>query len=135
MDDPLLVGGFQRLGDLPGDGEGFVEWDRTSGDPILKRRPFDIFEDECRRTTAFLQAMNGGDVGVVERRQHLRFPLEPGQPLGVMHEGVGQDLQGDITVELRVPRFVDLPHAARTDGGEDLVDAERAADFQGHDGK
>ena len=50
------------------------------------------------------------------------FALKAGQPLGVdIHEGVGQDLQRDIAVELCVAGFVDLPHAvSRADGGESL---------------
>ena len=60
------------------------------------------------------QPMNRRDVRVVERGQHLRFPLEPGQPLRVVHEGVGEDLQGDITVELGVTGLVDLAHPAAT---------------------
>ena len=69
---------------------------------------------------------------MIERGQHLRFALEPGQPLRVVDEGVGEDLQRDITVELRVPGFVDLPHAARADGGEDFVGAEGGAGLKGH---
>ena len=30
---------------------------------------------------------------MVERGQHLRFALETGQPLRVVHEGVGEDLE------------------------------------------
>ena len=34
MDDPLLVRGFQRLGDLPRDRQRFVERDRAARDPL-----------------------------------------------------------------------------------------------------
>ena len=43
MDDPGLVRGFQRLGDLLGDGQGFVEGDRPPLDTVLQRRAFDQF--------------------------------------------------------------------------------------------
>ena len=44
----------------------------------------------------FLNAVDGGDVGVVEGRKDLRLPLEPGEPVRVIREGVGKDLQGDL---------------------------------------
>jgi hypothetical protein len=34
-----------------------------------------------------------------------------------------EDLDGHIAPEARVPRAIDLPHAARADGGKDLVGA------------
>ena len=37
------------------------------------------------------------------------------------------DLERHVPVQLGVPGLVDLPHAARTDGGDDFVDAERRA--------
>ena len=53
--------------------------------------------------------MDGGDVGVVEADEDLRFPLKPGEPVWICREGVGQDLQGDLAVELRVGDLPDLP--------------------------
>ena len=39
MDDALLVGGFERLGDLPRDREGLVDRDRTLRNPVGQRHP------------------------------------------------------------------------------------------------
>ena len=38
--------------------------------------------------------------------------------------GVGQNLDRDVAVELRVPRTEDLSHPARAEGREDLVRPE-----------
>ncbi len=38
--------GFERLSDLFGNGEGFVERDRPLTDAVLQRRPYDVFEDQ-----------------------------------------------------------------------------------------
>ena len=47
----------------------------------------------------------GCDVRMIERGQHLRFPLEACQPLGVVDEGFRKDLQRNIAVELGVTGF------------------------------
>ncbi len=41
MNDPLLVGFLQRLGDLFGDFESFVHWNRTASDTFREGRAFD----------------------------------------------------------------------------------------------
>ncbi len=46
MDDPLLVGGFERFGDLPRNRERFVDGNRSECDAIGKRRSLDELEDE-----------------------------------------------------------------------------------------
>ena len=70
--------------------------------------------------------------GVVEAGEDVRFPLEPGQAVGISREGVGQDLQRDMTAQLRVSGLPDLPHAALADEGLDLVAAEPNAGGEGH---
>ena len=49
----------------------------------------------------------------------------------VCHEHVGQDLDGDVAIEPRVPRLIDLAHAAGAEGGDDLVRAEASAGNEG----
>ena len=46
VDDPLLVRGFERLGDLPRDRQRFIERNRPSRDAIGERRAFDQLQDE-----------------------------------------------------------------------------------------
>ena len=60
---------------------------------------------------------------MVERRQHLRLALEARQPFGIAGKGVRQHLNGDVPVEGRVPRSVDITHAAFADLGGDPVDS------------
>ena len=79
-----------------------------------------------------LDAVDGGDAGVVEAGEDLRFPLEPGEPIRVSREGVGEDLQGNVAPELRVGRAIDLPHAPLADEGGDVVVAAAVTDGQGH---
>jgi hypothetical protein len=58
---------------------------------------------------------------VVQRRQRLRFAREARNTIAVMRNDVGQDLDGDITVELRVPRAIDLTHPACPERGDNFV--------------
>ena len=89
-------------------------------------------QDQRPRALGFLDAVNGGDVRVVQAGEDLRLPLEPGEAVRISGEGVGQDLQGDLAVELRVGRLPDLAHAAFPEQGGHVVVAESSADVQGH---
>ena len=46
MNDALLVRRFQRLGDLPRDGQRLVEWNRPACDAVGERRPVDQLQDQ-----------------------------------------------------------------------------------------
>ena len=81
------------------------------GNPVGERGAFDQLQDECPSPLGFLDAVDGGDVRVVEAGEDLGLPLEPSEPVRVSGEGVGQDLQRDLAVELRVGGLPDLAHA------------------------
>jgi hypothetical protein len=66
MDDSLLVRGFERLGNLPRDGERFVEGHRTEGYPIRELGSFDEFQHEELRALRLVEAVDRADVGMVE---------------------------------------------------------------------
>ena len=86
MDDPPLVGGLQRLGDLTG--KRLVERDRTLRDPVLQRRAFDQFQDERPPVSALFESVDLGNVRVVQRGQHLGFALEASQAFRIVGKGV-----------------------------------------------
>ena len=72
------------------------------------------------------RAEDGGDVRVVEAGEDLGLPREPGEPIRICRERVGEDLQGDLAVKLGVGGLPDLAHAAH------VVVPEAGADVQGH---
>ena len=72
------------------------------------------------------------DMWVVQARDGLRLALEPLLEIGVTGDVLGQDLDGDGAVQAGVAGFVDLTHAARAEGGLDLVGAERGAGVERH---
>src|SRR5262249_43522451 len=80
----------------------------------------------------FLQTVNGRDAGMIERGERLGFLLESRQPVRILRQRIRQYLNGDLTVEPRVPRFPDFSHAARTDRREDFVWTQSSAREEGH---
>ena len=133
MDHPRFVCGLQRLRDLLGDRQRLIERDRPLGDPVGQGRPFDQLQDECLRVVGLLDAVDGRNAGVVQAGEDVGFPLKPGEAIGISREGVREDFQGDIAVELGVGGLIDLPHAPLADEGGHVVMAEAGAGAQGHD--
>ena len=86
----------------------------------------DQFHHERVHAAAIFEAVDLRDVGMVQRGERLRLALEPGEPLGILRERVGQDLDRHVATERRVARAIDLAHAAGAEGGEDFVRAEAA---------
>ena len=74
-----------------------------------------------------LEAVDGRDVRMIQRGEHFGFALEPRQPLRIGRNGVGQHLDGDVALQVRVRRAVDLTHPAGADLGGDFIGAEARA--------
>ena len=84
-----------------------------SGNDVGERRPFDQFEDQRLDAVRFLESVDRRDVRMIERREDLRFALEPRETFGVLREEIRQHLQRDVTIELRVAGAIDFAHARR----------------------
>ena len=80
------------------------------------------------QAVGFVDRVNDGDVGMLERGGRLRFLHEALPAFGVVDEIVGQDLERDLAIEAQVHRAVDHAHAAAADLVEDLVVRKRAPD-------
>src|SRR5262245_42899026 len=113
MDDSFLVRGGETGCDLTRIIEGGFERDGTA-----EVRTLHEFHDHG----PFFDAVNSGDIRVVERCEDLRLTGKACHTLRVGGEGVGQDLNGDLAVELRIEGAVDSTHAALTKfGGASIV--------------
>jgi hypothetical protein len=71
------------------------------------------------------------DVRVVECSEDLGLALEARQAIGIRSQGLGQDLDGDLTFQVRIGRPVDLTHAASADWGDDFIGAKARAGREG----
>jgi len=124
MDDSLVVGSLQGRRDLLRDRERFVEFDPAALQALGQVFSLDELQNQEHLAVRFVEAVDRGDVRVIEGGQHLRFPLEAREPLGVLRDWDREDLDGDLAIELGVPRAEHLAHAACAEGGDDLVGAE-----------
>ena len=69
---------------------------------------------------------------MVQGRERLGLTLKPREAIRIVREGLGQDLDGDLTPEVGVRRAIHLPHAAHADLGGDFIGAEARARRQRH---
>src|SRR5439155_5488649 len=131
MHDPLLVSGFERLGNLPGDVDRRIDGNWSSLHRLGKVFPFYEFHDERTNAAGFLEAVDVRDVGVVERGQRLRLAREARQPVGVGREVIREDLDRDVAIEFAVAGAIDLAHPAHANQRADVKRTEAAARVKG----
>ena len=133
---------LQRLDDLRGDRQRVGHRNRPPGDAIGQRGAFDQLHDERsrahvpwpRRRAAF-EAIDLRDVRVIQRGERPGLAVEAGEPLGIPGHGVGQDLDGHRTAEVRVGGAVHLAHPAGADLLGDLVRTDSRAGSERHAGR
>jgi hypothetical protein len=65
MDDPRLVRRFERFGDLPRDGQRFVERNRTLRDPIGQRRAFHQLQHQRAHAVGVFETVDTADVQMI----------------------------------------------------------------------
>ena len=86
MNDPLLMRCFEGFGDLLGDGQGLVELNRPTRDPLREILSFDELHHEGFDAVCVLQPVDGRNVRMIQGGQCLGFALESGHALRVGRE-------------------------------------------------
>ena len=132
MNNALLMGSFERLGDLFRDRQRLRERQRGARDPLRKVLALDQFHDQGVSASGFLESVNRRDVRMIERRERFRFAFEPRQAARVGGKRTWENLDGDLAAQRRVRRSVHLPHPAFTDQRDDLVGAEAGTLSEDH---
>ena len=69
---------------------------------------------EGRRT--FFEPVDATDIGMVQRGEDFRFTLKAREPIGVVRERLGQDLDRDVAAQPRIARPIDSPMPPRPIG-------------------
>ena len=132
MDDALLVRRFERVGDLSGDGQRLGQRDGAARDVRGEILAFDEFHHQGREVGRLLEAVDRGNVRVVQRGQDFSFRLEPCEAIRVAGDRCGQHLDRDGPLEIAVGGAIDLAHTTRTERAENLIGAETRSGGQGH---
>ena len=78
VDDSLFVRRLERLGDLPGEREGFIERETAVDDAIGERWALDQLHHQRDGPVLLFEAVNLRDMGMIQRRQNFGFALEAG---------------------------------------------------------
>lgn len=85
------------------------------------------FQNEAQSAALLFEAINGGDVGMVERGEDLRFALESGEAVGGLGEIIGENFDGYFAGKASVFGAVDFAHSAGAEWRDDLIGAEFCA--------
>jgi hypothetical protein len=135
VDAAFFVRGLERLGDLPRDGQGLGGPQGSALQAIRECRAFDELEDQRHEAVGFLQAVDGADGRMIERREQPGLTAEAGAALRVGNEMRRQEFERDLATQLGVARAIHLAHAAFAERGEDSIRAEIAAQHLRHSGE
>ena len=124
VDDAPLMRGLERFGDLASNRQCFIKWHGTSGDAICQSLSIDELEDQRLHAVALFRAVNCCDVRMIQGREHLCFPLEAGDAVSIEAKRFWEDLECDVTIQVRIASAIHLPHATFPNLGGDFVNAE-----------
>ena len=69
---------------------------------------------------------------MVDRGEGFRLEFEASKPLGVARKDLGEDFDGDIAIQARIARPIDLAHPAHAKRRHDLIRAKPSARCQRH---
>ena len=133
MHDPLLVRRSERLGDLPAERQRLVHGHGPGNETLGKRLAGNELEHEEADAARFLEPVDRGDVRMIQGGEDLRLAFEARQALGVARERLRKRLDGDLAVEPRIARLVDLSHSSRAQRRKDLVRTEFGSGWKRHD--
>ena len=98
---------------------------RRAPKPFRQRVALDELEDQEPDAVCLLEAVDRADVGMIQRREDPRLPLEAREPVRTARERARQDLDRDVAPKLRVARAIDLAHPADAKERLQLIAAER----------
>ena len=86
---------------------------------------FDQLQNQELRRADFFEAVDRGNLRVVERGKDVRFPPKARDPLRVGGHALRQGLDGDVAREARIAGAIHLAHPTRPERGDDLVRSDR----------
>jgi hypothetical protein len=132
VDDALLVGVVQGIGQLGGDGDGQIDLQRPAVDLVPQRAAAGIAHGYVVDAVDDAGVVDMQDVGMVELGHGQCFPPEAGNECRVPGEFAAQHFDGHVATQRGLVAFVDHGHRALADPLHDLVRAQGPAGQVGH---
>jgi hypothetical protein len=132
VDHALSVCGREGVGDLRRHPERLLQRQRPLLQTLRQRLACQVLHHQERRALMLAHVIQRADVRVIQSGDGFRFSLKPRTALRVGADVGREELDGNAAVEARVAGLVYLAHAARADGGLDLVRAEAGAGQERH---
>jgi hypothetical protein len=129
-----FVRGDQRVGERDRHVEHLGERQAAGAHEAREVAALDQLHGEEARAARFLDRVQNHDVGMIEAGHRLGLALESREPFRRRRHGGRQHLDRDVTPEARVACAIDLAHAARPEGAQDLVRTEVSPAGDGHRG-
>ncbi|MEK7408746.1 MAG: hypothetical protein AAB225_27080 [Acidobacteriota bacterium] len=122
------MGGVQGVGNLDGCVQEFVRAKGLVGNSLPEGLAFEELHDDERLALELVDAVDGADVGVVQRRGGAGLALEALQHEGVLGKPWWQEFQGYLPPQPAVLRPLNDTHAAAAERIQDAVVRHRSAD-------
>ena len=127
---PAGVRFLERLGDLSGQAQGLRQRQSASREPAIQRVAGDVLHHQEERGRVFADFEDLADVRMIDCGHGHRFVAQALPRLGI-GGGVGREqFDRDPPIEAWVVGAIDLTHASRADGRENLIAAEAGAGRQ-----
>jgi hypothetical protein len=98
-----------------------------AGEPLAHLLAADQLHGNEGVAVGFVDVVDDGDVGVLDRRRGLGFLDEAPAAFRIVDQFLGQDLEGDVAIETGVSGAIDQTHAAAADLLGDVILGEPAA--------
>ncbi len=121
VDDALLVCSLQPLRDLHEKRQRLVDRDRASSDPVRQGLALHHLHDQEAGVTLLLEAVECGDVVVIQRCENACLTLEAGESLWIGRHLLQEELDRHLAAELDVLGAVDLSHPPGSEGGDNFI--------------
>jgi hypothetical protein len=118
---PCSVRRGQGLRNLDRERERLAGRNRTLRDSISQRRSFDELHHQRLDAAAVFEAVQRGDIRMIERRQDFGFALKAREPIAIAGQFCRQDFDGDVTLQACIEGAVHLAHPTGADRFLDFV--------------
>ena len=128
MHDAARVSRDQRARDLNRESDRFTNRHHTAVEPPPQRLTVNELADDERPAVEIAEIVDHQNVRMVQRGRGASLRVEPAQTIGIRGGFRRQQLQRDVTIQLRVVRLVDFAHGAGADTRHDAIALHGPAD-------